>query len=118
MKGVDFVGVVFLVDNQNDTAAHGDKVGMRNFKTVAIRETDCERLEITSKPFPDVLEIQHTTLLSQRRLRFRFFHERRADLFAELDELDLAHRREAGPGRDQVTHDHVFFEAAQAIDFA
>ena len=39
-------------------------------------------------------------------------------MFAKLDELDLAHRREASAGRDEVTHDHVFLEAAQVIDLA
>ena len=49
---------------------------------------------------------------------FRFVHQRRADLLAQLDELDLAHRREAGAGRDEVTHDDVFLEAAQVVDLA
>ena len=57
-------------------------------------------------------------ILAKRGLRFRLFHKRGADLLAELDELDLAHRREAGAGRDEVTHDHVFLEAAQIVDLA
>ncbi len=56
--------------------------------------------------------------LAKRGLHLRLFHQGSADLFAKLDELDLAHRREAGAGRDEVTHDDVFLEAAQAIDLA
>jgi hypothetical protein len=39
-------------------------------------------------------------------------------LLAELDEFDLADRRESRAGRNQVTHDDVLLEAAQAIDLA
>jgi hypothetical protein len=139
MESVDFVGVVLFVYNENHTSANRDKVWVRNSETAPVREPDCERLEIGSEPFPDVLEIQHTRLFlaqlqnvnrskdnrlcvvpisPQRGLRLRLFHEWGADLLAQFDELDLAHRWEAGASRDQMPHDHVFLETAQPIDFA
>jgi hypothetical protein len=62
MESVDFVGVVLFVYNENHTSANRDKVWVRNSETAPVREPDCERLEIGSEPFPDVLEIQHTRL--------------------------------------------------------
>src|SRR5581483_8810051 len=56
--------------------------------------------------------------LTDGRLRLGFFHDRRADGLAFLDELDLAMSREARAGGDQVSHDHVFLEAAQFVHFA
>src|SRR5689334_5223537 len=41
-----------------------------------------------------------------------------ADMVAEVDDLDIAVGREAGAGRDEVTHDDVFLEAAQVVDAA
>ena len=55
--------------------------------------------------------------LPDRRLSF-FFHHRGADRFAFFNQLDLAMRRESRSRRDQVTHDDVFLESAQVIDFA
>src|SRR5215470_6430924 len=55
---------------------------------------------------------------TDRRLRFGFFYYWRTDRFTFFDQLELAVLRKAGPGRNQVTHDHVFLEAAQPIDFA
>src|SRR5262249_12878536 len=56
--------------------------------------------------------------LTDRRLRFGFFHHWRANRLAFFNQLELAMFREPGSGRNQVTHDHVFLEAAQPIDFA
>src|SRR6187549_3691687 len=56
--------------------------------------------------------------LTNRRLRFGFFHHWRANRLAFFHQLELAMFREPGSGRNQVTHDHVFLEAAQPIDFA
>ena len=56
--------------------------------------------------------------LANGRPDLRFFHERCANLFAQLDELDIANRREARSGWDEVTHDYVLFESAEPIDFA
>src|SRR6478735_8851260 len=56
--------------------------------------------------------------LTDRRLRFAVFHHWRANRFAFFHELELTMLRAAGSGRNQVTHDHVFLEPAQPIDFA
>src|SRR4029077_17054324 len=55
--------------------------------------------------------------LPDRRLRFGVFHHWRANRFAFFHELELTMLRETGSGRNQVTHDHVFLEAAQPVDF-
>ena len=57
-------------------------------------------------------------LLPDGRLRLGFFHHRCADRLAFFDQLDLAVLRETRAGGNQVTHDHVFLEAAQSIDLA
>src|SRR5579884_2821764 len=56
--------------------------------------------------------------LTDGGLRLGFFHDRGADGLAFLDQLDLAMSREACAGRDEVSHDHVFLEAAQFVHFA
>src|SRR6478672_6793189 len=56
--------------------------------------------------------------LTDRRLRFGVFHHWCANRFAFFHQLELTMLRETGSGRNQVTHDHVFLEAAQPIDFA
>src|SRR5438552_9317047 len=54
--------------------------------------------------------------LPDGRLRLGFFHYRCANRLTFFDQLDLAVLRETGAGGNQVTHDHVFLEAAQFID--
>src|SRR5438067_11337782 len=56
--------------------------------------------------------------LPDRWLRLRFFHHRRAHRLAFFDETNLAMFRKPSPGRDQVTHDHVFLKPAETIDLA
>src|SRR4051794_15505815 len=56
--------------------------------------------------------------LAESRLHFRLVHQGCADRFALLHEVDLAHRREACARRDEVTHNDVLLEAAQAVDLA
>lgn len=57
-------------------------------------------------------------LPDRRRLRLGFFHHWRANRFAFLDKPELAMLWESGSRWNEVTHDYVFFEAAQLIDFA
>src|SRR4030095_11154462 len=52
------------------------------------------------------------------RSRLGFFHHWCADGLTFFHQLKLAMFRKAGSGRNQVTHDHVFFEAAQPVDLA
>src|SRR6266568_5017787 len=62
--------------------------------------------------------LHYSVGLPNRRLRLSFLHYRRAHRFAFFDETNLAMLREAGAGRNQVTHDHVFLEPAETIDLA
>ncbi len=65
-----------------------------------------------------ITPLLHWLGLSDRRLRFWFFHNRRPDWFALFHKFDLAVRGESRPRWDQVTHDHILFESAQTIDLA
>jgi len=57
-----------------------------------------------------------TPILTDRRLWLGFFHHRRANRLAFFDKLDLTMLGEACPGRNQMTHNHVFLEAPQFVD--
>ncbi len=84
-------------------------------------QANCRAFVCNSEAFgagTDADVLRTLSHLSDRRLRLGFFHYRRADWLAFFDELDLAMLSEAGSGRDQVTHDHVFLKATQFIDFA
>lgn len=56
--------------------------------------------------------------LAQGGLNLRLLHQRRSDLLAEFDKLNLADRWEASTGWNQVTHDHILLKTTQPIDFA
>src|SRR5689334_4449961 len=66
----------------------------------------------TSPPFEFFLPV-----LADRRGHFGFVHRWRANWFAFFDEPHFAMLRETGSSRDQVTHDHVFLEPAELVDF-
>src|SRR5436853_7435744 len=57
-----------------------------------------------------------TSILPDGRLRLGFFHYRCANRLTFFDQFYLAMLRETRASGDQVTHDHVFLEAAQSID--
>jgi hypothetical protein len=117
VKGINEVIHIILIDHGNHTAADSDEVGLRYAQFSSVAQTEAKGAKLRPEPFGDVIKIDHG-FLSQRRLRFGLFHYWLPDRLALFDKLDLAHRREAGAGRDQVTHDHVFLKAAQFVDFA
>src|SRR5262249_46388625 len=56
--------------------------------------------------------------LTNRGLGFGFLDHWRANGLAFFNQFELPMFRKTRSGRYQVTHDHVFLEAAQPIDFA
>src|SRR5947199_173230 len=57
-------------------------------------------------------------VLPDGRLRLGFLHDRRINLFAKFDKLDLAVLRKSGACRNQMAHDDIFLKSAKTIDFA
>src|SRR6266849_4242904 len=58
------------------------------------------------------------SILPDRRLHFGFVHRWCADWLAFFYEPDFAMRRESRARRNQVTHDDVLLESAEAIHFS
>src|SRR5215467_7560486 len=77
---------------------------------------------IRHSPFVDCLPRRNLgeggSLLANRRLHLGFVHRWYADRLTFLNEPDLAMCRESRSRRNQVTHDHVLFESAEAVHFA
>src|SRR5689334_2350277 len=69
----------------------------------------------TDSRLPD-LALAPARHLTDRRLRFGFFHHGCANGFAFFHETNLAVLRESRARWNQVTHDHVFLETAETID--
>src|SRR5205823_5914043 len=74
-----------------------------------------QEFRISSRQF----DIPHLMLsiLADRRLHLGFVHRRCADWLAFFDEAHFAMRRKSSARRNQVTHDDVLLESAEAIYF-